>query len=95
MLVPTPQPGRRSQGSLLARLRLAKPYNWQPRQIQESMRQNTIQLFGRLATIAAMCLAFGQAQAKPNVLFIFADDQCFETIGSLGLTDINTPNLDP
>ena len=58
------------------------------------MRQNTIQLFGRLAAIAAMCLAFGQAQAKPNVLFIFADDQCFETIGSLGLTDISTPNLD-
>ena len=58
------------------------------------MRQNTIQLFGRLAAIAAMCLALGQAQAKPNVLFIFADDQCFETIGSLGLTDIDTPNLD-
>ena len=31
---------------------------------------------------------------KPNVLFIFADDQCFETIGGLGLTDIETPNLD-
>ncbi|MCG8600965.1 MAG: sulfatase-like hydrolase/transferase [Verrucomicrobiales bacterium] len=34
------------------------------------------------------------AAAKPNVLFIFADDQCFETIGALGLTDIETPNLD-
>ena len=43
------------------------------------MRQNTIQLFGRLAAIAAMYLALGQARAKPNVLFIFADDQCFET----------------
>ena len=31
---------------------------------------------------------------KPNVLFIFADDQCYETIGALGLTDIDTPNLD-
>ncbi|MBT3667434.1 MAG: sulfatase-like hydrolase/transferase [Opitutae bacterium] len=31
---------------------------------------------------------------KPNILFIFADDQCFETVGHLGLTDIETPNLD-
>jgi choline-sulfatase len=53
-------------------------------------------LIGRLAAVAAVCLALGQAQveAKPNVLFLFADDQCFETIGSLGLTDIDTPNLD-
>ena len=60
------------------------------------MRQKIIQLIGRLAAVAAVCLALGQAQveAKPNVLFLFADDQCFETIGSLGLTDIDTPNLD-
>ena len=31
---------------------------------------------------------------KPNILFIFADDQCYETIQSFGLTDIETPNLD-
>ncbi|MDF1823906.1 MAG: sulfatase-like hydrolase/transferase [Verrucomicrobiales bacterium] len=31
---------------------------------------------------------------KPNILFIFADDQCFDTVGALGLTDIETPNLD-
>ncbi|MDF1659987.1 MAG: sulfatase-like hydrolase/transferase [Verrucomicrobiales bacterium] len=34
------------------------------------------------------------AEEKPNILFIFADDQCFDTIGALGLTDIETPNLD-
>jgi arylsulfatase A-like enzyme len=34
------------------------------------------------------------AAKKPNVLYLFADDQCFETIGALGLTDIETPNLD-
>lgn len=34
------------------------------------------------------------ADAKPNVLFIFADDMCYETIASLGHTDIETPNLD-
>ncbi|MEM6278070.1 MAG: sulfatase-like hydrolase/transferase [Verrucomicrobiota bacterium] len=34
------------------------------------------------------------AAESPNILFIFADDQCFDTIGALGLTDIETPNLD-
>ncbi|MDF2375512.1 MAG: sulfatase-like hydrolase/transferase [Verrucomicrobiales bacterium] len=36
----------------------------------------------------------GVGAEKPNILFIFADDQCFDTIGSLGLTDIETPHLD-
>jgi arylsulfatase A-like enzyme len=34
------------------------------------------------------------AARKPNILFIFADDLCYETIRSYGLTDIDTPNLD-
>ena len=35
-----------------------------------------------------------KAEQRPNILFLFSDDQCFETIGSLGITDIETPNLD-
>ncbi|WPJ96421.1 sulfatase-like hydrolase/transferase [Coraliomargarita algicola] len=31
---------------------------------------------------------------KPNILFIFSDDQVYESIGAHGLTDIDTPNLD-
>lgn len=31
---------------------------------------------------------------KPNILFIFADDQAFNTINALGNEDISTPNLD-
>ena len=60
------------------------------------MKQKMIQLISRLTALTTLCLALGQAQAeaKPNVLFLFADDLCFETIGSLGLTDIDTPNLD-
>lgn len=34
------------------------------------------------------------SETKPNVLFLFADDQCYETIRALGHTDIETPNLD-
>ncbi|VGO12230.1 Arylsulfatase [Pontiella desulfatans] len=31
---------------------------------------------------------------KPNILFIFADDMSYETIGAHGLLDIDTPHLD-
>ena len=41
-----------------------------------------------------LVVQLGAASEKPNILFIFADDQCFDTIGSLGLVDIETPNLD-
>jgi len=35
-----------------------------------------------------------EAAKKPNLLFIFADDQCFETVRALGCDEIETPNLD-
>lgn len=31
---------------------------------------------------------------KPNVVFIFADDYCFQQLGSMGCEEIETPNLD-
>ncbi len=34
------------------------------------------------------------AQDKPNILFIFADDQTFETLGAVNNTQVKTPNLD-
>ena len=34
------------------------------------------------------------AAEKPNILFIYSDDQSYETIRALGHTDIETPNLD-
>ncbi|HUT08932.1 MAG TPA: sulfatase-like hydrolase/transferase [Thermoguttaceae bacterium] len=33
-------------------------------------------------------------QNRPNILFVFADDQCFETLHALGHPLIETPNLD-
>ena len=33
-------------------------------------------------------------RAEPNILFLFADDFCYEALGYLGHTDIETPNLD-
>jgi choline-sulfatase len=47
------------------------------------------------AAVVGVLLMAGHANAdKPNVMFIFADDQAFETIGAYGLTEVKTPNLD-
>ena len=48
---------------------------------------------GILMALLANSLAWGSDKA-PNILFIFADDQCFETISEFGHTEIETPNLD-
>ena len=32
--------------------------------------------------------------SQPNVLFVFTDDQRFDTIAALGNSEIDTPNLD-
>ncbi len=34
------------------------------------------------------------ADERPNILFIFADDQCFDTINAIGNKEVQTPNLD-
>jgi arylsulfatase A-like enzyme len=47
--------------------------------------------------LALLLLAAGPAQAaakSPNVLFLFSDDQRFDTLAALGNRDIHTPNLD-
>ncbi len=47
-------------------------------------------------TLLLLCFLTQCASAadKPNVLFLFADDFCYEALGYLGQTDIETPNLD-
>ncbi|MEC9241947.1 MAG: sulfatase-like hydrolase/transferase, partial [Gemmatimonadota bacterium] len=32
--------------------------------------------------------------SRPNILFILADDQRYDTIGALGNSEVSTPNLD-
>ena len=34
------------------------------------------------------------AADPPNIVFIFADDQCFDTIAAMGNEEVETPNLD-
>ena len=53
-----------------------------------------------LLTFLAAKPAYGQvvstsrSNSQPNLLFIFADDQAFNTIHQLGNDEIQTPNLD-
>ncbi len=48
-----------------------------------------------LAWLAQPLAALAEnAAEKPNILFIFADDQCFDTLRSLGNDEVQTPNLD-
>ncbi|OVE77198.1 hypothetical protein BVX99_03300 [bacterium F16] len=52
-----------------------------------------IALFMALAVCSASA-AETSVKGKPNILFIFADDQCYDTINALGNKEIKTPNLD-
>lgn len=49
----------------------------------------------RILFVVALALGLRMADAKqPNILFLFTDDQSFETIRAFGHNDIDTPNLD-
>jgi arylsulfatase A-like enzyme len=47
-----------------------------------------------LLTLCLWGSVAGAASAKPNVIFLFADDQRADAIGALGNPHIKTPNLD-
>ncbi len=42
----------------------------------------------------AGCKKKHEQKQKPNIIFIFADDQCYNTINALGNKEVITPNLD-
>ncbi|MBI1375084.1 MAG: sulfatase-like hydrolase/transferase [Phycisphaera sp.] len=50
-----------------------------------------------LCVMTLFCAAVARpavAADKPNILFIFADDLCYETVGAYGMEDVKTPNID-
>ena len=53
-----------------------------------------LHLFAFLLSLFASGALSAADTAKPNIVFIFADDQCFQTINALGYEDVQTPNLD-
>ena len=50
--------------------------------------------FVTAATFLVLIATTVTAAEKPNILFIFADDQCYETVHAFGNEEIETPNLD-
>jgi len=44
--------------------------------------------------LLASCVNEKEPAKKPNILFILADDQAYNTIGALGNEEVITPNLD-
>lgn len=47
-----------------------------------------------LALVAIVPCSGQEAAERPNVLFLFADDQCYETVAALGNSEVQTPSLD-
>ena len=44
--------------------------------------------------VSVICFILeAESAEKPNIIFIFADDHCYEALGSLG-SEVKTPNLD-
>jgi len=47
-----------------------------------------------IAFFSGLLLSCGQKETAPNILFIFADDQCYSTLRELGNQEVYTPTLD-
>ncbi|MDF7799294.1 sulfatase-like hydrolase/transferase [Pontiellaceae bacterium B1224] len=62
--------------------------------MKTNCRRNTRSI--RIASLLCglMTASVGWAETQPNIVFIFADDMSYETIGAYGMLDIDTPNLD-
>jgi choline-sulfatase len=58
------------------------------------MKRRTLLWISLLSATGLIQAAQPSASGKPNILFIFADDMSFETIGACGMLDIDTPHLD-
>src|SRR5690606_12483498 len=47
-----------------------------------------------LALLALAATVKAADNPRPNILFLLADDQAYDTVGALGNREIQTPNLD-
>ena len=58
------------------------------------MNRIGISLALTIGTLGLQHISGADANTRPNIVFIFADDQCFDTINALGNEEVETPNLD-
>ena len=54
--------------------------------------KKSLKILASICLLSIACMV--QAKQQPNILFIFADDMSYETIGAYKLLDIDTPHLD-
>jgi len=53
-----------------------------------------MRVLSAISFIAFMLCCCGREEVRPNILFIFADDQCYNTIREMGNHEVITPTLD-
>ena len=58
------------------------------------MKKIILRHFFLILMVVAIHSCREKKKEKPNILFIFSDDQAFNTINALGNEEIQTPNLD-
>ncbi|NOX54272.1 MAG: sulfatase-like hydrolase/transferase [Planctomycetes bacterium] len=63
------------------------------REIQSNLFGIALPWLVAVATVN-LGLPLVKAAEKPNIVFIFADDQCYETLDPAGRDEVDTPNLD-
>jgi arylsulfatase A-like enzyme len=52
-------------------------------------------VIGALISLAGVgCSETSKGNEQPNIIFLFADDQCYNTLGINGHPEVKTPNLD-
>jgi len=57
------------------------------------MKKINFLFFGMLALVWTSC-SIEKPDPKPNILFILADDQCYQTVNAMGGEELITPSLD-
>ena len=57
------------------------------------MKKNNLLPFCMLVLVLTSCTT-GKPDPKPNILFIIADDQCYQTVNAMGWEEVITPSLD-
>ena len=53
-----------------------------------------MKIFKSLILISFFLSSCNQELKKPNIIFIYTDDQRFDTVGIVGNNQVYTPNLD-
>ena len=58
------------------------------------MTRKMIFLWGFLSIMGVFVSLITRAEDRPNIIFLFADDQAYDTLGCYGNPDVKTPNID-